>query len=76
MALACYLSAGSNLYGNELKPACSAVWVCFLTRQVEECVEDVEAVCVSTLNEFVGVHVSDIRSVYSEDRNNKSNQGT
>lgn len=40
--------------------------MCFLTRQVEECVEDVEAVCVSTLNKFVGVHVSDLRSVQSE----------
>lgn len=34
----------------------------FLTRQVEERIKDVEALCVSTLNEFVGVHLSDIRS--------------
>ena len=39
-----------------------------LTRQVEECVEDIKAICVSTLNKFVGVHLSDVRSVQSENR--------
>lgn len=48
--------------------SCRLAVLCFLTRQVEECVEDVEAVGVSTLNEFVGVHLSDIRSVQSEYR--------
>lgn len=45
------------------------VLIDFLTRQVKKCVEDVEAVCVSTLNKFVGVHLSDVRSVQSTDTN-------
>lgn len=33
-----------------------------LTGEVKESVEDIEAVCVSTLDEFVRVHLSDVRS--------------
>lgn len=35
----------------------------FVTGQVEKRVEDVEALCISSLNKFVGVHFSDLRSV-------------
>lgn len=35
----------------------------FFTGQVEKCVEDVEALCISSLNKFVGVHFSDLRAV-------------
>lgn len=34
-----------------------------VTRQVEKCVEDVEAFCVASLNKLVGVQFSDLRSV-------------
>lgn len=35
----------------------------FVTGQVEKRVEDIEALRVSSLNKFVGVHFSDLRSV-------------
>ena len=35
--------------------------IVFLTREVEECIEDVEAVCVSTLDKLVRVHLSGLR---------------
>lgn len=34
----------------------------FFTGQVEKCVEDVESLCVSSLDELVGVHFPDLRS--------------
>lgn len=34
-----------------------------VTGQVEKRVEDVEALGISSLNKFVGVHFSDLRSV-------------
>lgn len=37
--------------------------VLICTRQVEKRVEDVEALRISSLNELVGVHFSDLRSV-------------
>ncbi len=53
----------------DITPGCRiVVLLCLLTRKIEECIENVEAVCVSTLNELVGVHLSDIGSAQSECR--------
>lgn len=58
-----FVIEGWNSVSLVMNPLVNSGWFLFVTGQVEKRVEDIEALRVSSLNKFVGVHFSDLRSV-------------